>query len=172
MTTLVLTVIGDDRSGLVNALAAVVADHRGNWERSQMAELGGAFAGIVLVEVAAERAEAFRAAASGIEGLQVSILEADGDVTAEPADRVSVELLGNDRPGIVRELTAVFARHGVSIEEFESDTTEASMSGGRLFQARISAPVAAGADLDALRADLERLASELMVDITVEDATA
>lgn len=172
MTTLVLTVIGDDRSGLVNALAAVVADHRGNWERSQMAELGGAFAGIVLVEVAAERAEAFRAAASGIEGLQVNIHEADADVAAEPTGRVGVELLGNDRPGIVRELSAVFARHDLSIEEFETQTSDAPMSGGRLFQARIGAPVAAGSDLDALRADLERLASELMVDITVEDASA
>ena len=49
MATLVLTLIGDDRAGLVNAVAEVVARHGGNWERSQMAELAGKFAGIVLV---------------------------------------------------------------------------------------------------------------------------
>ena len=49
MATLVLTVIGDDRAGLVNALADVVTAHGGNWERSQLAELAGKFAGIVLV---------------------------------------------------------------------------------------------------------------------------
>jgi glycine cleavage system regulatory protein len=51
MATLVLTVIGDDRSGLVSALSGVIADHGGSWERSQMARLAGKFAGIVVVSV-------------------------------------------------------------------------------------------------------------------------
>ena len=45
MSILVITVIGTDRAGLVSALAGVVADHEGNWTRSQLAELAGAFAG-------------------------------------------------------------------------------------------------------------------------------
>ena len=62
MATLVLTVIGDDRAGLVNALADVVTAHGGNWERSQLAELAGKFAGIVQVSVADERADELAAA--------------------------------------------------------------------------------------------------------------
>ena len=52
----VLTVIGDDRVGLVEALADTVSSHGGNWEHSQMAELAGKFAGIVVVTVPADRA--------------------------------------------------------------------------------------------------------------------
>src|SRR5689334_22390628 len=69
MTTLVLTVVGDDRSGLVAAVADVVGAHGGNWETSQLAELSGAFAGIIEVSVAPERANALRAALSSLEGL-------------------------------------------------------------------------------------------------------
>ncbi len=51
MTPLVLTLIGDDRAGLVSAVAGAVSEHGGNWDRSQMAELAGKFAGIVLVTI-------------------------------------------------------------------------------------------------------------------------
>ena len=169
MTTLVLTVIGDDRSGLVNALAAAVADHDGNWERSQMAELAGAFAGIVVVTLPDDRADAFRSALDALEGLTIVVHDADASAAAEPAGRLTVELLGNDRPGLVKELTSVFTEHGLSIEELETGSYDAPMAGGRLFEALLVVPVTADADAAALRADLERLAMELMVDITVED---
>lgn len=169
MSMLVLTVIGGDRSGIVNAIAEVVAEHGGNWERSQMAELAGAFAGIIVVEVAGDRAPAFTRAVTALPDITVAVHDADAVATPEPTGRVSLELVGNDRPGIVKDLSAVFSEHGISIEEFETDTRDAPMYGGHLFEARITAPVAPGTDMDALRADLERLASELMVDITLED---
>ena len=62
MPRIVLTVIGDDRAGLVHALSDVVSRHSGNWERSQMAELAGKFAGIVVVSVPAERTDELTAA--------------------------------------------------------------------------------------------------------------
>ena len=169
MSTLVLTLIGDDRTGIVNALAEVVASHDGNWERSQLAELAGAFAGIVVVTVPDERAASFRSAVAALEGLTVVVHDADASALQEPVGRVTVELLGNDRPGLVKELTGVFARHDLSIEEVETGSYDAPMAGGRLFEALLVVPVTAGTDTDALRADLERLAMELMVDITVED---
>ncbi len=171
MTTLVLTVIGDDRSGIVNALAEVVAAHDGNWERSQMAELAGAFAGIVVVTLPDGRAADFTAAVRALPDLTIAVHDADAAASAEPDSRITVELLGNDRPGLVRELTAVFAEHGLSIEEIETGSYDAPMAGGRLFEALLVVPVSSGAETDALRADLEKLAMELMVDITVEAVT-
>ena len=67
---------------------------------------------------------------------------------------VRIELLGNDRPGIVREVSAVLHRHGLSIETMETGTREAPMAGGQLFEARVVAQVPAAADSTALRADL------------------
>ena len=172
MPTLVLTVIGDDRSGLVRSLADVVTAHEGNWERSQMAELAGAFAGIVVVSLPAARVDAFKAAVVGLEGLTVSVHDADASAAVAPTAVIRLELLGNDRPGIVKELSGVFAQHGLSIEELETSIRDAPMTGGRLFEARIVAPVGPDADVEALRADLERLASDLMVDIALTDESA
>lgn len=169
MTTLVLTLIGADRTGIVNSLAEVIASHDGNWERSQMAELAGAFAGIVVVTLPDARADSFREALDGLGGLTFTVVDADASAHVEPHARLTVELLGNDRPGLVKELSAVFAGHDLSIEELETGSYDAPMAGGRLFEAVLLVPITPATDLDALRADLERLATELMVDITIED---
>lgn len=167
MATLVLTVIGDDRAGLVNALADVVSAHGGNWERSQLAELAGKFAGIVQVSVPDDRADELAAALQPLSGLLDVALHTGVRETAEPAHRVQVDLVGNDHPGIVRDVSGVLSRHGISIERLITETREAPMAGGLLFEAHITAPVTADQDLGGLQADLERLATEIVVDITV-----
>lgn len=171
VTTLVLTVIGDDRAGLVSALADAVVAGGGNWERSHLAELAGKFAGIVLVTAPSGRAQALAHELRQITGaLEVTVAEGDDDGPPQPIGReLVVELVGNDHPGIIREISAVFAGHQVSIGEMTSDTRDAPMAGGRLFEARISALVPEQADTGALRADLEQLAGELLVDLQVDE---
>ena len=173
MPRLVLTVIGDDRSGLVRALADVITEHDGNWEESQLAELAGKFAGIVVVSVPEARAEEFTASLSTLDGL----LEVAAHPGVEPAaaggggaadtDQLTIDLLGNDHPGIVREVSTVLSKHDLSIETMTTGTREAPMAGSLLFEAHVVVDVPAGWDTAALRADLERLASELLVDIAV-----
>lgn len=167
MSTLVLTVIGDDRAGLVEALSEVVAQHSGNWERSQMTELAGKFAGIVVVCVPPERAESFAEALRSLDGLLEVFAHPGSEVVAPSGEPLSIDLLGNDRPGIVREVSAVLHRHDLSIESIETATRETPWAGGMLFEAHIAVRLPAGAEVEALRADLERLAAELLVDIDV-----
>ncbi|TDN92041.1 ACT domain-containing protein [Microbacterium sp. BK668] len=170
MTTLVLTVVGDDRAGLVAAVAEVIDSHGGNWENSQLAELSGAFAGIIEVSVAPHRADALRDALAQVEGLLTVAVPGHEDTTdASPERLFTFEVLGNDRPGIVRELSATLSANGVSIERMNSQTRDAAMAGGRLFEATISAAVPASVDVDALVEELERLAHELQVDVTRRD---
>lgn len=183
MTTFVLTVVGADRPGLVSALSSAVAEHGGNWLTSRMAQLSGQFAGIVLVEVAAERAQALRASLAGLAeaGLRVEVTEsAPAEVAPAAAAPVAapesgsrtltVALLGNDRPGIVRQITGALTAYAVSIEELETGTREAPMAGGQLFEARARLRVPPGSDLEALRAALEHIADELLVDLELNDA--
>lgn len=173
MTTLVLTVVGDDRQGLVAAVADVVDAHGGNWEHSQLAELAGAFAGIIEVSVAAERVEALRSALGDLVGL-LAVAVHHGDAASAPAagDEAAgrafgFRVLGNDRPGIVREISSTLSAQGVSIERMTTETRDAAMSGGRLFEATIAAKVPASVDVDAVQEALELLAAEIQVDVTL-----
>lgn len=171
MATLVLTVIGDDRAGLVNTLAEAITAHGGNWERSQLAELAGKFAGIVMVTVPEHRVDELTAAVKPLAGLLDVAVHAGadeaGDAPPVPASHVQVDLIGNDHRGIVRDVSGVLTRHRLSIERLITETREAPMAGGRLFEAHLTAPLPPATDLAALQADLERLATEIVVDITV-----
>lgn len=112
-------------------------------------------AGIVVVTLPEGRAADFTAAVQALPDLTIVVHDVDAAEAEEPDSRsITVELLGNDRPGLVRELTAVFAEHGLSIEEIETGSYEAPMAGGRLFEALLVVPVPKGTDADALRADL------------------
>lgn len=169
MAHLVLTVVGDDRPGLVNALAEQVAAHGGNWERSELAELAGAFAGIVLVSVPDENQAAFVAALSDLDGLlRVTAHGGSADADAVPRDRaIELTVLGNDRPGIIRDVTAAIAAHTLSIDTLRSRTLDAPMAGGILFEAVVAFRVPADTDAAAVTMALEQLAGEIQVDLTV-----
>jgi glycine cleavage system regulatory protein len=168
MATLVLTVIGDDRAGLVNAVADVIASHGGNWERSQMSELAGKFAGIVLVTVPDDRRDELVAALEPLHGmLDVTAQLARGDLVDEATTFISLELVGTDRPGIVSDITRVLSEHGVNIESLETKTSHAPMAGGMLFEASAELEISPTVDLVALQHALELLANELMVDLTL-----
>jgi glycine cleavage system regulatory protein len=173
MTTLVLTVVGDDRVGLVKALADVVSANCGNWERSHLAELAGTFAGVVVVTVPDRQADQLRAALEPLDGLlNVAVRAAARDKEPVAARRqVRLELLGNDQPGIVAAVSGILARHDVGVADLQTATREAPMAGGMLFEA--TAVLTAGSDppLEAVRADLEQLATEILVDLSVADLT-
>lgn len=168
LATLVMTVIGADRPGLVQMVAARVADHGGNWLESRMCRLGGQFAGILRVEVPRERRDELVSALRTLEvdGLRV-IIHAEGAaaVVAAGGTLVTLELVGTDRPGILRSVSGVFAAHGVNVEELASERVNAPMDGGVLFQARATVFVPPTVKLAAVRADLEQIAADLMVDV-------
>jgi glycine cleavage system regulatory protein len=169
MAHLVLTVVGDDRPGLVNTLAERVAALGGNWERSELAELAGAFAGIVLVSLPDDREADLVAALEGLDGmLRVTVHGGRAADVLEPIERaLEVTVLGNDRPGIVRDVTAAIAEHTLSIDTFRSRTLDAPMAGGTLFEAIVAFRIPAGADPAPVTAALEQLAGEIQVDLTV-----
>jgi len=169
-TSIVLTVVSDDHPGIVETLSEVIAGHGGNWTESSMMSLAGKFAGILLVQVPEANVDAFIAAlgaldARGIEVVaQCSVEGAAGDGASE----ATIELVGQDRPGIVHEITEVLARHAINVQELETTVQSASMSGESLFLAHALVRVPDSVDTERLRAELEELANELMVDISLE----
>jgi glycine cleavage system regulatory protein len=171
MADLVLTLIGPDRPGLVEAVAEPIAAHGGNWLESRMAHLGGQFAGILRVEVPDENAAALSDALRKLEerGLRVTVAS-ETRRAAAPARRTFVlDLVGLDRPGIVREISHALAERDVNIEELVTDRTPAAMSAELLFRSRARVNVPDGLDAGELRGRLEELAGDLMVHVTLAE---
>ena len=168
---LVLTVIAPDQPGVVEALSQTVSDHGANWLGSRMARLAGEFAGIVEINVPAERRKALEGALAALteQGLRVSLH--DSSVTDAPGgSRLHLELVGNDRPGIVREISQALARRGVNVDELETHCESAAMSGEPLFRATAHLSVPPEVTVESLAEELEKIAGDLMVDLSLDDA--
>ena len=167
-TSLVLTILGADRPGLVESIARLVAEHQGNWLESRMAHLAGQFAGILRVEVDAAQAESLTQALAGLaqSGLE-TIIHPDPAAAAIPSDRllVKLDLLGQDRPGIIRQISGVLAALGVNVEELNTECRAAAETGQSLFHAQAQLRLPPHITETALRTALEAVAADLMVDV-------
>lgn len=165
-----MTIIGPDRPGIVEGLAAAVADLGGNWLASRMMHLGGQFAGILEVTLPAAGEAAFRQRLQAIEqaGLKI-VLHSDGTAPPNsPPRTIHLDLVGQDRPGIVRQISRALAESGANVEELETECSSAPMSGETLFHATAVATLPASCDVSRLKQSLERVAADLMVELRVE----
>jgi glycine cleavage system regulatory protein len=168
MATLILSVSGSDRPGLTQALAAAVLAAGGNWLESHLSQLGGLYVGSVLVELEEGAVERLRAAVRDVDahGLEVRIAPAlDAPVAAGAA--IDFSLVGQDRPGIVHQVTALLSDLGANIEAFDTRLSIEAHTGAPLFhmEARLRLPPALAADT--VQAALEAISGEIMVDVAM-----
>ena len=167
---LVLTVIARDRPGLVETLSETIAKNSGNWIDSAMARLGGEFAGIVRIEVPDSSVEGMEAALGTLTEKDISVSWRIGPRNDEPTGRrFRVSTIGQDHPGIVRDVSSVLARHGVSVDRLNTTVFAGSMSGAPMFVAEADVILADETDIDDLRDALERIAADIMVDVEVQE---
>ena len=169
-TSIILTVIADDQPGIIEAVSEALGHHDGNWTRSSMSSLAGQFAGILLASVPSDKTDACLAELHGLETRGLHII---AHVSGEEPDTGKTQeyvlgLVGNDRPGIIHDITSVLASHGVSVIDLETSVEGASMGGGELFKARAQLLIPDGGDIYALEAELEDIANDLMVNISLE----
>jgi len=166
-TSLVMTVIAPDRPGLVESISGVIGEHEGNWLESRMSRLGGQFAGILRVELPAAKESGFIAALQALEAHGVTlVVHPDPSPERAGGELHLLEVVGHDRPGIVRQISHALARHGVNVEELSSEVSSAPMSGELLFQARAKVRLPDGCDPEVLRQELERIAADLIVELS------
>lgn len=172
--TFILTFIANDRPGLVDLMSEVVHDHGGNWLESKMAHLAEKFAGIVRVQAPDSKAEAMADALSGLSdhGFRLRVEEARVSVPTPPGRQLRLELVGQDHPGIVNEITKCLADHKVSVEEMETYVDDAPFAGGKLFTAVLVVLLPSQLSEDTLASALEEIGGSVMVDISLEDAVA
>ena len=173
MTSIVVTLLGPDRPGMVSAVSDRASAHGANWANSLMANFAGQFAGIVQLDVAPERSDALVAALRALESADLHILVSRADAPARRTDKrhLQLDLIGHDRPGIIHTISSELARHGVSIDTLHTSIASGAMSGEQMFQMHAALTVPLALDTHTLRAGLEGLANELMVDITFDQST-
>lgn len=164
---LIMTVLGSDRPGLVNSLADTVARHGGNWLESRMARLAGQFAGIVRIECPTDNVDGLmqELQSPGISGLTVQAVR---EAVETPVNRrtLIVDVVGNDRPGIVRELASAIANAGGNVEELTTGLESAPMSGHPMFRAHGVISIPENSETDSLIRAIESLGGDLTVDVS------
>ena len=171
---LVITMIGADRPGLVELLARTLVAHDANWLESRMANLAGRFAGMVEANVPESNVDLLVDALQRLEkeGLKGVVDTGLPEQESKDTHHVQLELIGQDRVGIVQEISSALAHQGVSIQKLHTKTESASWSGEALFRAWADLLVPRDLEMDQLQQSLERIADELMVEIKLEDQPA
>lgn len=170
MTSLAVTLIGTDRPGIIQDVAEVATQHGANWLESQMADLAGQFAGIVHLDVPAEQAEPLMAALKALakDGLQINSATTAASVNNKR--EITLQLMGQDSPGIVRDIASALSSIGVSIAELETDTQSGSMSGEAMFKAEARLRLPDGLTLNDIDEKLAGVSNDLMVDIILNES--
>jgi glycine cleavage system regulatory protein len=169
---MVFTFVGADRPGLVEKLAQTVAAHDGNWLESRMSELAGQFAGIVKVDVAPNQLPALRQALLALSGQDLSVVVADSQPVHDHGNfrHLRLSIVGNDRPGIVREVSSALAARRINVSEMDTSVSSAPMSGDPLFEAVAQIQVPLNLDLAELNTQLDAIANALTLEIDLEES--
>lgn len=171
--SLVLSILSEDKPGIVETLAAAISENGGSWQESRMTHLAGKFAGILQVNVAEENLAQLKSALTALEakGIAIIVAEVSDQASSEPTKVMHFTLVGNDRTGIVKELSQAFASHQINMDQLETDCSSMPWTGDPMFTARGTLNIPQDADLDSLQDQLDDIADNLGVDIELDEKT-
>jgi len=162
---LVVTILAEDRPGIVEKIAQTITAHSGNWMESSMNRLAGKFAGILLIEVDAQNNKALQEALTGLSEQGISVIVENSLFHSEHEIPLCVEIIANDRPCIVGEIAAQLASKHVNLESLETFCESAPMSAGTMFHAHAYIQLPDSLSQTDLTTLLEGLSDDLMVEI-------
>ena len=169
MQHLVLTFVGPDRPGFVKELAEIVKAHNGNWLESRMVGLGGKFAGLARVSVDGAHRDALVDGLNAASSDRFSLVIDETSEEHETDGRLwQLDVIGNDRPGIVHETTSALSDHDINVVEMSTDIAPASMSGTMTFNCKATVSISADLDTNAIEGRLAAIANNLGLDILLE----
>jgi glycine cleavage system regulatory protein len=167
MKPIIFTLVGQDKPGLISDLAKTVYDMGGNWLGSNFSHMAGHFAGFVQIDLPLEKHPLLIERLSQHPDLKIHLLPGITDDTGKQQS-VQIDITGNDKTGIVQELTQILSQFNLNIVKFDSRLESAPNWGGSLFKAKATITVAADFDLETLQESLESVANDLMVDIEIQ----
>jgi len=163
---LVVTVLAEDRPGIVESVAQTVSAYSGNWMESRMNRLAGKFAGILLVEVATQNSPQLQKALDALteQGITV-VIENSTPGPEQHMISLCIDIIANDRPGIVNEIAALLSSNNVNLKSLETYCASAPMSAGIMFHAQAHMQLPEALSEDKLMRLIESLSDDLMVEV-------
>lgn len=169
-TSYIVTFIGDDRPGLVEQVSSVIESNQGSWHESRLSQLGGKFAGLILVSLPTASGQQLRSELKALSssGLSVKVTPTAETTPGTGGRAITLSVLGPDRLGIVREISRALAERNINVVEMDSQVQSAPMSGELLFQARIDAHIPENTDMDDLHDTLEEIGNHMTLDIELD----
>jgi glycine cleavage system regulatory protein len=163
---LIISIMADDRPGLVETLSHIIRENEGSWLESRMSHLAGKFAGIVQVQVNDNKKQSLTEALMLLKDQNWLItIEESLPTQQKNKPNAKLNIVGNDRPGIVSDVSQVLAKLGVNVLELNTQFESAAMSAEALFKTQADIQTPANADLDNVRDALENISNDLMVEL-------
>ena len=169
-TSYIITFIGDDRPGLVEQVSSVIENNRGNWHESRLSQLGGKFAGLVLITLPSESGAALEAdlKALSTSGLSIKVTPSTAGTSSTESREITLSVIGPDRLGIVREISRALAERSINVVDMDSQVSSAAMSAEMLFEARIEALIPVATDMDDLHDTLDEISNHMTLEIELD----
>lgn len=166
-TSYIVTFIGDDRPGLVEQLSQTIEKNGGNWHESRLSQLGGKFAGLILVSLPVDGGPSLEADLNGLasSGLSVRVTATGEKVAPTPGREITLTVIGPDRKGIVREISRALAQREINVLEMDSQVDSAPMSAELIFSARIEAWIPEATNVDDLWVSLDEIANQMTLEV-------
>ena len=163
MESMLITLTGPDRPGVVELLSGWVAELEGSWKDANLHYVAGQFAGIIEVNLPVGRQAELANSLQGLRDYQYLIQPIEQS-RAEVQHKTRLTVTGNDRSGIVKEISQAVNQAGGNILKLKTRCRPAPNWGGDLFRAQLLVGVEHTQQLDNIRANLESISNDLMVD--------
>lgn len=168
-TCIVVTLISDDRPGVIEDVAKVIEQHQGSWQESRMAHLEGKFAGILRVAIAKEAAAALEQDFTKLSEKGIFVTVGQGKANNDEHHCLKISVIGPDRPGIIKELSQAFTQRQLNVSQLDTNCSSMPWSGDPQFEAHFELQVKSGANTDELEEQLDAIADDLALDIQLDD---
>ncbi len=166
---ILVTVVGQDRPGIVKEITEGIVENSANVEESRTASLGGQFVGLFLVSAPRETVNQLLEYLQdcGSENLTVTVKEID-----HPAYQgylpYALEVAGADHQGIIHGISEFLSGKGVNMAEIKTSVYNSPVSGAPLFSMTALLQVPPNLSAEDLRQSLTDLGDAQSVDITLK----
>ena len=168
---LVISAVGDDRPGIVEALSQAILDNGCNIEDSRMSVLGGSFAVIILVSGnwnTLAKLEAGLPPLGEKLGLTFTTRRTEPRKATGHLLPYTVDVVSLDHPGIVHELAAFLSQRGINIQDMATSSYSAAHTATPMFAVRMTIEIPSNLHIAALRDEFLDMCDRLNLDGVIE----